>query len=72
MIDNGVGIAPHHLPRLKERFYRIDEHRSSSLGGAGLGLSIVDTIMRAHNGELVITGNVPRGTIASLIFFKEA
>ncbi len=72
VIDNGIGIAEQHLHRLSERFYRVDDHRSSSLGGSGLGLSIVDTIMRAHNGELVITSNVPRGTTASLIFFKAA
>jgi two-component system phosphate regulon sensor histidine kinase PhoR len=53
--DNGRGFDPIHIPRLTERFYRVDPSRNSSEGGTGLGLAIVKHVMRNHDGELHIT-----------------
>lgn len=53
--DNGPGIAPAHVPRLTERFYRVDGHRSRALGGTGLGLAIVKHVVGRHRGRLDVT-----------------
>ncbi|ALK10981.1 ATP-binding protein [Blastochloris viridis] len=62
VIDYGPGIAPEHLPRLTERFYRIDVPRSREQGGTGLGLAIVKHIVNRHRGRMAITSDVGRGT----------
>jgi two-component system phosphate regulon sensor histidine kinase PhoR len=61
--DRGEGIAPEHVPRVTERFYRVDTSRSRSLGGTGLGLSIVKHIVERHRGRLSIESEVGVGTI---------
>ncbi|MBL8650181.1 MAG: ATP-binding protein [Sphingopyxis sp.] len=66
--DEGEGIAPDHLPRLTERFYRVDEARSRSVGGTGLGLAIVKHISERHQGQLDIESEVGKGTRVSVTF----
>ena len=66
VMDNGRGIAPNHLPRLFERFYRVDKARSRELGGTGLGLAIVKHIMMAHQGTVHVESTVGRGSTFSL------
>lgn len=65
--DNGDGIAPEHLPRLTERFYRVDSGRSRSVGGTGLGLSLVKHIVDRHRGHLEIRSTVGKGTTVSVL-----
>lgn len=60
--DSGVGIAPEHLPRLTERFYRVDRSRSRESGGTGLGLSIVKHVVQRHGGEVKISSEVGKGS----------
>jgi two-component system, OmpR family, phosphate regulon sensor histidine kinase PhoR len=60
--DNGHGIAPEHLPRLTERFYRVDATLSRAKNGTGLGLAIVKHILTRHRGRLTITSRVNQGS----------
>jgi len=60
--DNGPGIAPEHLPRITERFYRVDKSRSRETGGTGLGLAIVKHALARHGGRLEIESEVGRGS----------
>ena len=60
--DQGEGIAGEHLPRLTERFYRVDTARSRELGGTGLGLAIVKHLVNRHRGRLEIASRLGQGS----------
>ncbi|MDF1639366.1 phosphate regulon sensor histidine kinase PhoR [Thalassolituus oleivorans] len=62
VIDDGMGIADHHIPRLTERFYRADPSRNQATGGTGLGLAIVKHVLLRHDGDLVIESQVGKGS----------
>jgi two-component system phosphate regulon sensor histidine kinase PhoR len=64
--DQGPGIPRQHLPRLTERFYRVDKGRSRAVGGTGLGLAIVKHIVNRHRGQLLIESEEGRGTTVSI------
>ncbi|MGD9649531.1 MAG: ATP-binding protein [Dongiaceae bacterium] len=66
--DRGIGIEARHIPRLTERFYRVDKARSREAGGTGLGLAIVKHIMSRHRGALVIESTPGVGSVFSLYF----
>ena len=66
--DSGPGIAAEHIPRLTERFYRIDRSRSRETGGTGLGLAIVKHVAQRHGAELRIESTVGKGSRFALIF----
>jgi len=66
--DSGPGIAAEHLPRLAERFYRVDRSRSRETGGTGLGLAITKHVMQRHGGELRIESAVGQGSTFKLVF----
>ena len=72
MADTGPGIAEKDLPRLTERFYRVDKARSRELGGTGLGLAIVKHIVLAHGGELKIDSVVNHGTTVRVFLLAVA
>ncbi|NVK22467.1 MAG: phosphate regulon sensor histidine kinase PhoR [Kangiellaceae bacterium] len=68
--DNGPGIEEQHIPRLTERFYRVDSGRNRSQGGTGLGLAIVKHVMEYHDGELRISSYVSKGSCFACHFPK--
>ncbi|CAK0743770.1 two-component system, OmpR family, phosphate regulon sensor histidine kinase PhoR [Gammaproteobacteria bacterium] len=69
--DTGVGIAQEHIPRLTERFYRVDKGRSSATGGTGLGLAIVKHVVLRHGARLEIQSELARGSTFRVIFPSE-
>ena len=66
--DHGPGIAEEHIPRLTERFYRVNVQDSRSRGGTGLGLAIVKHILNRHRGRLAITSEIDRGSVFTIRF----
>jgi two-component system phosphate regulon sensor histidine kinase PhoR len=66
--DTGIGIAPQHIPRLTERFYRVDVGRSRARGGTGLGLAIVKHVLLRHQGRLEIESTLGKGSVFRCIF----
>ena len=66
--DTGIGIAAKHIPRLTERFFRVDKGRSRATGGTGLGLAIVKHILRRNGGELEIQSELGKGSTFSMRF----
>ncbi len=66
--DTGAGIAPEHVPRLTERFYRVDRSRSRETGGTGLGLAIVKHVVQRHGAELKIESTLGAGSSFSIVF----
>jgi len=66
--DSGIGIAPQHIPRLTERFYRVDRSRSRETGGTGLGLAIVKHIAMRHQAQLDVVSEEGKGSTFSMVF----
>jgi two-component system phosphate regulon sensor histidine kinase PhoR len=64
--DHGIGIAQKHLPRIFERFYRVDKARSRNMGGTGLGLAIVKHIAQAHGGHVSVESKLGEGSLFSI------
>jgi two-component system phosphate regulon sensor histidine kinase PhoR len=69
--DTGIGIPKEHLPRLTERFYRVDRARSRASGGTGLGLAIVQHVAERHGARLAITSEVGKGSCFRLDFPRQ-
>jgi two-component system phosphate regulon sensor histidine kinase PhoR len=64
--DTGIGIGPEHLPRLTERFYRVDRSRSRATGGTGLGLAIVKHVLLRHQADLAVASEPGKGSTFSV------
>lgn len=65
--DTGIGVPEKDMPRIFERFYRVDKGRSRELGGTGLGLAIVKHIIQGHNGKIWVSSKVERGATFSFL-----
>ncbi|WP_326532737.1 phosphate regulon sensor histidine kinase PhoR [Pseudorhodoferax sp.] len=68
VVDTGPGVAPEHIPRLTERFYRVDRSRSRETGGTGLGLAIVKHVVQRHGAELRIQSTLGKGSRFAIVF----
>ena len=66
--DSGIGIEPEHIPRLTERFYRVDRSRSRATGGTGLGLAIVKHVLHRHQARLDVMSEPGKGSLFSVVF----
>jgi len=69
--DTGIGVAPEHIPRLTERFYRVDQARSREMGGTGLGLAIVKHVLMRHNARLEVDSEPGRGSTFACVFPRD-
>jgi two-component system phosphate regulon sensor histidine kinase PhoR len=69
--DSGIGIDARHIPRLTERFYRVDSGRSRETGGTGLGLAIVKHVLMQHDAHLEISSTVGKGSTFTAVFPAE-
>jgi two-component system phosphate regulon sensor histidine kinase PhoR len=67
VIDDGIGVAREHIPRLTERFYRVDGSRSRETGGTGLGLAIVKHVVQRHGGSIEIESEPGKGSTFRLV-----
>jgi two-component system, OmpR family, sensor kinase len=66
--DNGIGISQENLLRIRDRFFRVDQARTTTVDGVGLGLSLVDELVKLHGGTLIFESNIGTGTIATIHF----
>ncbi|MGB8855917.1 MAG: ATP-binding protein, partial [Burkholderiales bacterium] len=71
VVYNGLGIEAEHIPRLTERFYRVDRARSRQTGGTGLGLAIVKHVALRHNAWLEVDSTIGKGSTFRLVFPKQ-
>ena len=72
VVDTGIGIDQHHIPRITERFYRVDKARSRASGGTGLGLAIVKHVLLRHHGQLKVISELGKGSTFMCLFSEES